>query len=182
MSAKSLAVVIDVPVVDEHGDNGGEIFVKFCIVVCGTPASTAREKSKFVFLNRRSKCRRFFRNLPFTMPIKSVRRWSFGLPFSLLSLFVGICSATSADNFSSTVDCGGGWSNADFAFFGDSFAWGGDEAGFLIDVVWSLLFGWSERCKMNCTSLEYSPHFIRICKNCKPIKMMISIPQIANEH
>lgn len=37
MSPKSLVVVMDVPVVDEHGDNGGEIFVRFCIVVCGTP-------------------------------------------------------------------------------------------------------------------------------------------------
>lgn len=37
MSPKSLVVVIDVPVVDEHGDSGGEIFVRFCIVVCGTP-------------------------------------------------------------------------------------------------------------------------------------------------
>lgn len=35
MSGKSL--VVDVPVNDEHGDSGGEIFVKLSKVVCGTP-------------------------------------------------------------------------------------------------------------------------------------------------
>lgn len=130
-----------------------------------------------IFEKRRLNCKKSPKKLlPLTMPTKSVRRRSFVLTFSLLSFLIEFGSVTSdADCFSSSIGCDGGWSNVDFAFFGDSFACGGDDAGFLTDVGWSLLFGWSERCKMNCTSLEYSPHFIRICENFQSIKHEINL-------
>lgn len=130
----TLASVLSV-VVDDEGDAGGVTMLLLKLLtfmVCG---------------------------MPLTMPTRSFLR---GSGFWLALEFLFDCS-TGDDLSLCFVDC-----SFAFAF---AFALALDFLGeFKVDLesplswlaIVDCVFSWSDRCRMNWTSLEYSPHFVKI--------------------